>query len=185
MGESTPKPRGKKNNPALQREECPVYIPKTHHLRDIAEYRNNLLITGSPTHEELARHFGLTVDGTLRDMDGKPTYVPIDNSTQEAFWLLTGLPTIRQQEASAAVGMMMAGSAEDAATVREFTDRIAEAWVNYDQETGDIAAVYDAILDAQKLGFRIDDASVNRRRDAIFQEREITLRQRQPRRSRQ
>lgn len=155
-------------------------------MRDVVtQPGSTLLPEGAPDRlRRFVDSFGLTVDGTVRDLDGKPTYIPIENGTQEALYLLLGLPSARQQEASAAVGMMTAGSQGDAATMRAFVDRVARAYVEVDQGDGLMEDVFKALHDAQRLGLHIDETSVKRRIEAITQERLETVYRRQPRRSR-
>lgn len=125
--------------------------------------------------------FGVTVDGTTRDLNGAPMYVPIDNQTQEAFWMLLGLPSIRQQETSAAVAMMGVADGGDVETMRSFVDRLAEAYVEVDEGTGSETEVFRILHDAQILGLVIDEASVKRRIETLTQSRLASARRRVPR----
>jgi hypothetical protein len=117
--------------------------------------------------QNFVNSFGLTVDGTVRDMNGEPMRIPIEDSAEEASWLLLGLPSIRQQETSATVSMMNAGRPGDAATNSSFVDRIAQGWVDVDEGNGTTADVFEEILKAKRLGLFVDDAAIKRRIEAI------------------
>jgi hypothetical protein len=139
----------------------------------------------TPTlYRNFARSFAITADGAVRDLNGAPMFVPVEDRAAEASWMLLGLPSIRQQETSAAVSMMTASSPGDAATMRSMVDRIAEAYVKLNEGSGSRADVFTELMAAQRMGLFVNDASVKRRIEAITASRLETVRKRQPRMSR-
>lgn len=112
------------------------------------------------------RTYELFAHGAMRDIDGKPMYVPADDRFGEEMALALGLPTIRRQEYMAAISMMTGQQAEKDVTQHIMTNRAADAWAD-----GDYAKFYQIMYDAGKLDIDISEQSIQRRLEALTQER--------------
>ena len=102
-------------------------------------------------------------------------YIPTQDRAEERLYALLGLHGVRQEEYSAAVGLLTGDATELAAKRDNFVNRIARAWAD-----GDRVTAFELLHDAQELGFSIDNSSVQRELETITQERLETIRRQQP-----
>ena len=119
--------------------------------------------------------FELFSDGAVRDMDGKPAFVPADDRFGEAAWLALGLPSTRREEYSAALNMLAGQAAVINNTRQILTTRAAQAWAE-----GDYGKFYEIMAGAAELDIDLDHRSIERELESITQERMSTIFQRLP-----
>jgi len=136
----------------------------------------NLLLRDTPTIARNAiRTFELFTDGAMRDINGKPMYIPAANRTEELAYVFFGLPSIRREEYQAAGGFLVGQAAKIDADRETFTNRIARAWAENNFEEA-----YELSMQATELGIEIPEGSIQRELDAITQEKLYTIQQQLP-----
>lgn len=121
------------------------------------------------------RSMMLHQDGAFVDIDGKPQHIPANDASEELMYMLLGLPSIRNTEYSAVESILLANADESALQRKTMIDQIARAWAQRDYQTA-----YDAVYRAHEAGIDIPQGAINRRVEALVNERLQTLQQRLP-----
>lgn len=113
-------------------------------------------------------------DHALRDIDGKPAYIPADDILEEMFYTLASAPTIRRTEYAASIAMLVDDDRSVESKRQGFVDRIARARA-LGTEEGYIEA-NRLLMMANEEGVYIPESSVQRELETLTTERIETIR---------
>jgi hypothetical protein len=109
-------------------------------------------------------------NGKLRDVNGRPTIIPVENRLREGLGTLLGFQTIRRDEESATISLAKALRDELTINRQVLVNRAAEAY-----EKGDYETYFKTFLEAEERGIDLPQESIRRELLARTQSRLSTF----------
>lgn len=149
--------------------------PFGDYLQSSEEGRSLFNKAGWTAVRNFARGFAIAHDGTIRDIDGKPQYIPVNNRVEETALAAAGIPSIRREEYSAAVGLLKGDASDMLATRRTYIERVAQAWAK-----NDWPHMYQILAQANSLGIDIPESAIQEELNSMTNESMETTRARLP-----
>lgn len=117
--------------------------------------------------DQMRTFIELFFHGTVRDINGRPTYIPEGDRAFDGISALLGSTTIRSKDMSMLASMYTEANKELADSRRFYIEQIAALLERGDPES--VGRAWDLILTAQEKGIDVPSSSIRR---------ELELRQR-------
>lgn len=117
----------------------------------------------------------IMTEGSVRDAEFRPHYIPASDRVAQTTAALFGVPTIADDERAAVLGLLFAEAGSHELTKQTLVERIARSLVE-----GDNQGAWDAMADAHELGIVIQPSSINQQIENITRDYELTIRENLP-----